>query len=200
MSPQSWERRLSSGGRRCHPRRVAVRHQVQLPPDVSSVLPSLVRVLGQADPCDLVESVRRHGLQRGHGSWLDAHDGVNQTRLALARERLLARDHLVDHTPERPDVRPGIRLLAFQLLGGHVVECAQDRALVPSALSASFVDWSAEAVAPLVSLSFASPKSSSFAPDSSSGRYCPGFRSRCVIPCRCALSSASAIWMATCKA
>ncbi len=39
---------------------------------------------------------------------------------------------------------------------------------------------------------FARPKSSSFTPDFVSMTL-PGFRSRCTIPCRCALSSASAI-------
>ncbi len=39
---------------------------------------------------------------------------------------------------------------------------------------------------------FARPKSSSFTPDFVSMTL-PGFKSRCTIPCRCALSSASAI-------
>jgi hypothetical protein len=40
--------------------------------------------------------------------------------------------------------------------------------------------------------SFARPKSNSFAPAFVSITFA-GFRSRCTIPCRCALSSASAI-------
>ncbi len=46
---------------------------------------------------------------------------------------------------------------------------------------------------------FANPKSRSFAPVLVSMMF-PGFRSRCVMPCRCALSSASAISMATVSA
>ena len=46
--------------------------------------------------------------------------------------------------------------------------------------------------------SFAKPKSSSFVPDLVS-MMLPGFRSRCVTPLRCALSSASEISMAYCN-
>ena len=44
-------------------------------------------------------------------------------------------------------------------------------------------------------LAFASPKSSSFTPPFVS-MMLPGFRSRWTMPARCALSSASAIWIA----
>ena len=43
-------------------------------------------------------------------------------------------------------------------------------------------------------MALASPKSRSFTPDFVSMTL-PGFRSRCTIPCRCALSRASAISM-----
>jgi hypothetical protein len=44
----------------------------------------------------------------------------------------------------------------------------------------------------VAAIAFASPKSRSFTPDFVSMTL-PGFKSRCTIPCRCALSNASAI-------
>ena len=66
---------------------------------------------------DLLKVCRRCRRCYDQGGEVCADD---QTRLTLPRERLLPRDHLVHHSAEREDVRPGICLLAFQLLGRHV--------------------------------------------------------------------------------
>ena len=52
-----------------------------------------------------------------------------KARVALALERLPAREHLVEHRAEREDVRPRIGFLPFELLGRHVLERAEDGAL-----------------------------------------------------------------------
>ena len=72
--------------------------------------------------------------------------------------------------------------------------------IVPSAVTALFIVGSCEAgvTGATSCASFAKPKSSSFVPDLVSMMF-PGFRSRCVMPLRCALSSASAISMANCN-
>ena len=112
----------------------------------------------------------------------------------VARERLLPRRHLVEHAPEREDVRPRVGLLALELLRRHVLERPEDRAFLRQRAccvgSAVRLDCGAAGA-----IAFASPKSSSFTPDFVSITL-PGFRSRCTIPCRCALSSASAISIA----
>ena len=56
-------------------------------------------------------------------------DSGNQTRLTLTLERLLAREHFVHDGPEREDVRPRVRLVAFELLRRHVLERAENRAM-----------------------------------------------------------------------
>ena len=53
----------------------------------------------------------------------------DHTGLALACERLLARGHFVDNRAKGEDIRPGIRLFAFQLLGRHVVKRSENRPL-----------------------------------------------------------------------
>ena len=60
---------------------------------------------------------------------LGLHDRADQARLALALERLLAREHLVEHGAEREEIRPRVGFLAFHLLRRHVLHRADDRAL-----------------------------------------------------------------------
>ena len=108
-----------------------------------------------------------------------------------AGKRLPSRRHLVQHRAERKDVRPPVGFLALELLGRHVLERPEDRALLRSSAccvgSAVRLDGFADGA-----IALARPKSSSFTPDFVIITL-PGFRSRCTIPCRCALSSASAI-------
>ena len=76
----------------------------------------------------------------------------------------------------------------------------EDRARARSAAalacaSVAMTDAPETGRAPAAASGFARPKSSSFTPVFVSMTL-PGFRSRCTIPCRCALSSASAISIA----
>ena len=95
--------------------------------------------------------------------------------------------------------RAGVGLAAFELLGRHVLESARGsfRASV-SGLARLRQRRQARGAGHRVSRaaawSFARPKSRSFTPDFVSMTL-PGFKSRWTIPCRCALSSASAISM-----
>src|SRR6185295_17162058 len=56
------------------------------------------------------------------------HDRTDQARLALARERLPAGQHLVEDASEREEVAARVGLPALELLRRHVLERAEDRA------------------------------------------------------------------------
>ena len=108
--------------------RAGFRDPLQLPSKVACCLPPTVRVLGEACLHDMVQRGRGHGFKRGHRCRVMLEDLGDEASLTLPLERLLTRDHLVDHGPERKDVRPGVSLLAFELLWGHVLESAEDGA------------------------------------------------------------------------
>ena len=55
------------------------------------------------------------------------HDRRDQRSLARSRKRLLSRRHLVERRAQSEDVRPRIRVLAFELLRRHVLERPEDR-------------------------------------------------------------------------
>ena len=93
---------------------------------------------------------------------------------------------------EREDVGPRIGLLPLELLRRHVLERAEDRALLRQVRLLRRQRESRRTAASAGASAFARPKSRSFTPDFVSITL-PGFRSRCTIPCRCAFSSASAI-------
>ena len=93
----------------------------------------------------------------------------DQARLALALERLLARQHLVEHRAEREDVRARVGLAAFELLRRHVLKRPEDRALRREARAASSAASTGPPPTPAgspadVQQSSPAPKSSSFAP------------------------------------
>ncbi len=55
-------------------------------------------------------------------------DRGDERGLTLARKGLLAGRHLVEHRAEGEDVAARVGLLALELFGRHVLECAKDRA------------------------------------------------------------------------
>ena len=120
----------------------------------------------------------------------------------VALERPPARHHLVEDRAERPQVRPRVGLLPLQLLRRHVLQRAEDRPARRDR-SASRRPRASRTRAPAARrapASFARPKSRSFAtvtPERSAPPVVsitlPGFRSRWMMPCLCAASSASAI-------
>ena len=113
--------------------------------------------------------------------------------LRLSLEGAAAGRHLVQDGPEGEDVGAGVRFLPLELLGRHVLERAEDRSVLRSEAWPRWPGSSCpSSFAPPSAAVFASPKSSSFAPDFVSMTL-PGLRSRWVMPWRCAACRAEAI-------
>ena len=91
-------------------------------------------------------------------------------------ERPAAGDHLVQDRAEGKQVRPRVGGLAFELLGRHVLEGADNRSLL-SECGAGLAPERGR----LRLQHRASPKSSSFTPDLVS-MMLAGLRSRCTMP------------------
>ena len=100
---------------------------VEVEGEVPRRLEALVGVLLQAVLDDEVERLRdaRVGL-RGQGR-LVAQDRADELGRARAGERAAAGEHLVEHRPQREDVRPVVGHLALGLLGGQVADRADHR-------------------------------------------------------------------------
>ncbi len=84
--------------------------------------------LRQGMPHQPFEGRRHAGTERDHRPRAAPDDGPRELDLRIARERRPAGHHLVDHHPQRPDIRAGIGGLAVELLGGHVGRRAHGRA------------------------------------------------------------------------
>ena len=110
--------------------RAALADPLQLTPEIGRVLPTVLGIFGQAFLDDVVERGRRHRLNLRDRLRLVPQDRGDERRLRRAGERLLPRRHLVEHAPEREDVRARVGVLPFQLLGRHVLERPEDRALL----------------------------------------------------------------------
>ena len=102
---------------------------LELRQEIPRRLNARVRILGQARAHQVIERRRRDGHDLRDRRRLALEDGGEQTRLALAGEDALARDHFEEHRAEREDVRARVRFRAFDLLRRHVLERAEDRAL-----------------------------------------------------------------------
>ena len=113
-------------------------------------------------------------------------------------KRALARQHLVEHAAERPDVGALVDGLAARLLGAHVRGRAEHHADAGHHRRADVIvgDAVASTLPDIGSSAFASPKSSTFTVPSGRTLMFAGFRSRWMMPCSCAASSASAICLA----
>ena len=70
---------------------------------------------------------QRHG-HRGEWLWLALHDSGDDAGLAFAVEGHAAGEHFVEHAAEGEDVAARVGILAFELLGRHVLECPEHRA------------------------------------------------------------------------
>ena len=124
-----------------------------------------------------------------HARRLVLQNRAEQARARLALERRPAGQHLEEQRAEREDIGARVGLEPFDLLRRHVLERAEDRALrgqfggVVGSIDRPLARRRGAAL-------FARPKSSSLAPDFVSITLA-GFRSRCTMPERCAVSSAS---------
>ena len=179
-------RRDRQHGRRDAARRAALRDPLQLAAEIPRALPPVLRVLRQRLPDHPVQRRRRRRHHRRHRRRLLLHDRRDQRRLRRPRERLPPRRHLVQHAPEREDVRPPVRFLPLQLLRRHVLERPQDRPFLRQVLARRRAHHRRQRRRPPTTaaagaIAFARPKSRSFTPVFVSITL-PGFRSRCTIP------------------
>ena len=68
----------------------------------------------------------RHLRRECRPVWFEADDRAHYLGDVVTIKRSLARQHLVEHTAERPDISSLVDLLAFRLLGCHVGGGAKD--------------------------------------------------------------------------
>src|SRR5205085_8078176 len=115
--------RTRSGHRRAEIRRLAGEKHRWNSIGALQRLPHLIRRI-KPSPEVLGERAEDHLL---HSIWnsyqrrrIVVHDAVGYADHAVARERLPARDHLIEHDPEREKVGPMVHKPAFDLLGRHV--------------------------------------------------------------------------------
>ncbi len=88
------------------------------------MLVAMLRLLGQAAFDESHEGTRQPGHPRAHRLRILLEHLVQDRVHGVGVERLLAREQLVEHGPQREDVGAGIGLGAPHLLGGHVVRRA----------------------------------------------------------------------------
>ena len=103
---------------------------LELGRDVARALPAVLGILLQALAHHVVERRRRHALHARDRGRLGRDDRGDQARARLALERAASRGHLVEHRAQREDVGARVRRLPLELLGRHVLERADDRALL----------------------------------------------------------------------
>ena len=87
---------------------------------------SPVRVFRQTLLDDTVERCRRQRLHGRHGTRLVLEDRTNEAGLTRPLKRLVPRNHLEHDRAKGENVRPGVGVLALQLLRGHVLQRAED--------------------------------------------------------------------------
>ena len=110
--------------------RAALGDPFQLTFHITGALPSLIRLFGETRFDHVIQRRRQHRLQRRQDRRVVFHDGRNQTRLTLTFERSPPGQHLVDHRTEGEDVRSSVGVFRFELLGSHVLEGPENRALL----------------------------------------------------------------------
>ena len=107
---------------------LAVAEAREVESQVARRLETLLGPLLEAVPDDPRERRRQPLDRRGEIGGLLAQDRRHRLRARLAREGPSARQHLVEHRPEREDVGARVGGLAAHLLGRHVADRSQDRA------------------------------------------------------------------------
>ena len=120
-------------------------------------------------------------------------DRVEDRGRGVAAERQRPGRHLVEHHPQREEVRPQVERLAERLLRRHVGHRPEQPC--PGSSGASRASRSRRpGPRPPSRLSMARPKSSTLACPRAVTKMFAGFTSRCTMPLPCAASSASATW------
>ena len=100
----------------------------QLGCQIAGILPAFLRVLGQTPSHDSFQRDWRQRLQSAEGFRVLLQNRARYRELALARERPLARQHLVERCAKCEQVAPGIRLVSLNLLRTHILHRAHYRA------------------------------------------------------------------------
>ena len=93
-------------------------------------LEALVGIFREADSYQALERGRGERLQRGDGRGFGGQYGGDDAGSGLAVKSFFARGHFVEHGAERENIGAGVGFFAFELFGGHVLECADDAALL----------------------------------------------------------------------
>src|SRR5579872_1857786 len=176
------------------------RDPLQLEFDVMSRKVAVARILLEAGGDDVLERRWSKRLKRADGVGIAFENCRRQRDLTFPLKRSLTGSHLVKHSAEGEDVGAGVGFFAFDLLGRHVLDSADDGAsgvsgLGPLSVGAAVKEGTAVPEAELAFVrpeGLARPKSISLAATCVSMMF-PGFRSRWTIPWRCAAASASAI-------
>ncbi len=140
---------------------------------------------------------RRRAARSSPARVVSTAASVSDTVVALEQRASRSASRSSTHA-ERPDVRALVDRLAARLLGAHVGGRAEDHARLRhrGRRDRRRLRRRSATNAALGSIAFASPKSSTFTVPSARTLMFAGFRSRWMIPCSCAASSASAICFA----
>ena len=163
-----------------------------------------VRRSADADPCAGIAAAPSQSLaarcRQRSPVRLDTHDCTEHLHDAVAVERALAGEHLEQHASERPDVAALVRR-SPRACSGRMYAAVPRIIAAPVVIAGDVIvgdidSARADMVAATGSIAFASPKSSTFTVPSGRTLMFAGFRSRWMIPCSCAASSASAICFA----
>ena len=104
----------------------AFRDPFEVEQDIVGGLKARVRILCEARADQKVEGWRRERLELADRRRFVFQDGAEEARLALAFKRFAACDHFVEQRPEGKDVCSRVGVAAFDLLGRHVLERAEN--------------------------------------------------------------------------
>ncbi len=115
-----WVGGLACGGSGTHPLKLAGK--------IGGALPAVVGVFREALLHDALQCYGRKRLELRDGRGLGGEDRSNQAGPAGSGKGWLPCRHFVEHFAEGKDIRARIRRLSLQLLGGHVLEGADDHA------------------------------------------------------------------------
>jgi len=110
--------------------RAAFGDPLQFKKKVAGGLPAILGILCKADANGAVERWGCEGLQGADWFGVFLQNRGGHAQLALARESTLAGEHFVEDRAERKDVAARVEFPGFDLLGRHVLEGANDGALL----------------------------------------------------------------------
>src|SRR5260370_1796971 len=90
-------------------------------------LDALLAILREASANQAIQRGRGKRLRRRDGLWFVFQDGGNDAGLALAVERVISGDHLIQHGAEGEQIATRVRFFSLQLLRRHVLHGTHNR-------------------------------------------------------------------------